>query len=286
MKPLIPAEYYDTPAVIPEFMEANERRINHQMGVGEAFALAQARQLPSGDSFERIMDSLGPVIKDQSRNMESSVCSIGTMWMYGVFQFYRADRMMQLLGPQGVVEEMFQLNVKDMIPEHVPGCVPTDPFQVQARAHAGNFTFNITPYSLHEINSVTRKLFNLQLMRAGFPIDWWTLAEVFDIKNFGSRPMIDDPERPGAKREAETIFESWLAQQEIVARMQQATAPPGPGGAPGSGGPPSGTPPGGGSPNGPPAPGHHPEGRPPSGQNPPALEQKSDGRSIIRESKR
>ncbi len=294
MKPLIPPQYLDLPAIVPEVMEQNERRINHQMGVGEALALAQARQLPSGDSFERIMDALGPLIKDQSRNMESGVRDLGEMWKYCVFQFYQAPRLMEILGPKGVVEETIQYRPGDLIPANIPGISMDAPRFERARKHASNFTFAVAPYSLHELNSVTRKLFHLQLMRSGFPVDWWTLADVFDLKNFGPKPMIDDPERPGSKKEAQTMLELWIAQMEIMTRFQAALQAQVQGMMGGIGGGAGG--PGGGGPPPKPGPGalggagmfgpHRPEGRPPTAQNPPAMEQKSDGRPIIRESKR
>lgn len=299
MKPLIPAEYLDVPALVPEFMEQNERRISDQMGVADASALAQARQLPSGDSLERIMESLGPIIKDQSRNMEESFCLLGNFWKSNVFQFYRAPRLMQMLGQNGVIEEEFEMNPGDLIPETVPGAPPEAPKYLLARHHSNNFTFSVTPYSLHEINSVTRKLFFLQLTRSGFPIDWWTLAEAFDLRNFGNKPLIDDPEKPGQKREVATILEAWVEQQQIQLRMQaaamgmqaQMAAQYGgqqPGGQPGGGGaPPQGAVPGGGAPVGSSGPGgiKKPEGRPPTAQNPPAMTQGSGGRPIVRESK-
>ncbi len=279
MRPLLPPEYLNVPQVIPEVMQQNEQRLTHQMGVVDAQALARARQLPSGDSLEHLMDLMGPLIKDQSRNMEYSVTQFGGMWKYCVFQFYNASRMMEMFGPQGVLEETFEFKPGDLLPGIVPGASVDTPQHERARKHASNFVFSIAPYSLHELNSISRKLFHLQLTRSGFPIDWWTLADVFDLRNFGKPPMIDDPDEPGQKREASTIFEKWLAQQEIMARFQAAQQPP-----PGAGGGPPGA--------GAPGPGggftavHKPTGRPPSGQNPPAMEVKSDGRPIIRESKR
>lgn len=276
IKPLLPPEYFNLPAIVPELIEANERRITHYMGVADAAALARARQLPSGDTLERLMESMGPLIKDQSRNMEAAIRDQGEMWKSLVFQFYHSPRLMQMLGPNNEVEAEFQYRPGDLIPEKVPGVMPSVPYFERARQHSTNFTFSVTPYSLHELNSLTRKLFHLQLMRAGFPIDWWTLADVFDIKNFGKKPMVDDPDDPGQKREANSILELWLAQKEIELRFQAAAAgmaaPGGPGGPPAGGGPPP--------------PGHKPTGRPPTAQNPPALEMKSDGRPIIRESKR
>lgn len=286
-RPLLPVNYYEFPAYIPELVTQNEGRITHQMGVADAVALSRARQLPAGDSIDKIMESLGPLIRDQSRNMEQSIRGIGEMWKSDFFQFISARRRMELIGPDGVSNEDFDYDPGTMIPNgqtvekyvaesgttidmeqtDVHGNVP---YFTRARWHKDNFQFTIIPYSLHELNSITRKLFHLQLMRTGFPIDWWTLADLFDIKNFGEPPKFRDPES-GELRNATTVMEKYVVQMEIqqriAAALQQASAP-------GGGGP---------------MPGKKPVGRPPTGAEPPVLEQKSTDagtRSTIRESRR
>ena len=129
----------------------------------------------------------------------------------------------------------------------------------RARWHKDNFNFSVLPYSLHEFNSMSRKLFYIQLQGRGFPLDPWTLAELFDIRNFGELPTIPDPETGGV-RKAQTIFERWLAWMEIQAKIQQAA--------------------GGGQQQG------GRRGRPPTAQTGPTLENKGGVRPIVRESKR
>lgn len=294
IKPLLPFQFYEFPSYIPELVKANEARITHQMGVADAQAMARARQLPAGDSIDKIMEALGPVIRDQSRNMEESIRAMGEMWKSRFFQFITAPRRMELIGPDGLAEEDFDYDPGTLIPaaeqtvemrkkRDDEGSGYYEAFEskfkeanteggdrfVRARWHMNNFTFSVVPYSLHELNSITRKLFHLQLMRSGFPVDWWTLSELFDIKNFGEYPKVPDPDNPGGMKSAETILERWLAQKQITARMAAAEAQAAGGGGGGGGGAPSQA------------------GRPPSGKAAPTLEQKSgDGgtRSTIRES--
>ena len=52
--------------------------------------LARARQLPSGDSQEKLLETLGPLVKDQSRNMEQPIRAIGEMWKSNFMQFITA----------------------------------------------------------------------------------------------------------------------------------------------------------------------------------------------------
>lgn len=280
--PFLPVNYYEFPAYIPALVTENEARLTKQMGVADAVALSRARQLPAGDTLDKILESLGPLIKDQSRNMEESIRGVGELWKSNFFQFISAKRRMEMIGPDGVSDEDFDYDPGYMVPLTIPlekledGSWGGAHFQ-RARWHKDQFAFSVVPYSLHELNSITRKLFHLQLMRSGFPVDWWTLADLFDIKNFGEPPMFTDPET-GEKRQAQTVMEKYIVQLEIQQRVQaalmQATAQA-QGQAQGGGG-------GMGI-------GQKGPGRPPTGAEPPVLEQKSTDagtRSTIRESRR
>lgn len=290
--PLLPYQWYEYP---PHYLQAQQQlqaMIKDQMGVADASAMARARQLPSGDSVEKMMEQLGPLIKDQSRNMEESIRHMGEQWKSCFFQFYTAARRMQINGPDGLADEDYDYRPGTLIPYYddhdwqkafAPDVAPNmktiemrrkfgapDEWEAyfarnevvpqfeRARWHKDNFTFSVTPYSLHEFNSVSRKLFYIQLQGRGFPLDPWTLAELFDIRNFGELPTIEDPAKPGEMKKATTIIERWLAWMKIQATIQQGM--------------------GGGQPRR--------TGRPPTAQQSPTLENKGGVRPIVRESKR
>src|SRR5215472_7649361 len=293
MGPLLPFQWYEYP---PHYLQAQQMlqsMMKDQMGIADASAMARARQLPSGDSVEKLLEQLGPLIKDQSRNMEESIRSLGEQWKSCFFQFYTAAKRMQILGPDGLAEEDYDYRPGTLIPyadeEAWKSAGGPDMRSIEmrrrfgapeeweayfargeivpqferARWHKDNFSFTVTPYSLHEFNSVSRKLFYIQLQSRGFPLDPWTLAELFDIKNFGELPTIPDP-NSGELRKAQTILERWLAWMQMQARIQQSLG----GGQPGAGG----------------AGGRKP-GRPPTAQTTPTMENKGGVRPIVRESK-
>lgn len=291
--PMMPFNWYQTDAGIVEAAaKILPALLKEQMGVADVTAMARARQLPSGDSTEKLLEAMGPLVKDQSRNMESTVRDLGEMWKSDWFQFATAARRMQMFGLEGVSEEDFDYEPGTLIPlayrrnpdgtyqmqddkrvtynmEEKDGMwriapdtgLSMHPLAVQhferARWHKGNFTFNVTPYSLHELNSTSRKLFMFQLMKVGFPLSWWTLAEMFDVKNFG--PCMVPDNKSGGMREARNEIERWTAQLEIQARVAAAT---------GAGQ--------GGKKNG--------RGRPETFQKSPRLEPKAGGDSTIRTS--
>ena len=291
MGPLLPYQWYEYPAHYLQAQQMLTGMMKEQMGIADASAMARARQLPSGDSVEKLLEQLGPLIKDQSRNMEESVRSLGEQWKSCFFQFYTAAKRMQILGPEGLAEEDYDYRPGTLIPyadeEAWKSAGGPDMKSVEmrrkfgapeeweayfargeivpqferARWHKDNFSFTVTPYSLHEFNSVSRKLFYIQLQSRGFPLDPWTLAELFDIKNFGEVPTIPDP-NSGELRKAQTILERWLAWMQMQARIQQSLGGGQQGGA-----------------------GGRKTGRPPTAQTTPTLENKGGVRPIVRESK-
>jgi hypothetical protein len=290
MGPLLPYQWYEYP---PHYLQAQtmlQQMMKDQMGVADATSMARARQLPSGDSLEKLMEQLGPLIKDQSRNMEEAIRNLGEFWKSNFFQFYTAGRRMQLIGEDGISQEDFDYQPGTLIPYNdetawrdAGGPQMNTPEQrrrfgapeiweamfakgeavpqfERARWHKDNFQFTVLPYSLHEFNSMSRKLFYIQLQSRGFPLDPWTLADLFDIRNFGEIPNIPDMET-GGTRKAQTIFEKWVAWMNIQQEIQQAM--------------------GGGQPQG-----QQRRGRPPTAAQPPTMENKGGVRPIVRESKR
>jgi hypothetical protein len=285
--PMVPVQYLQTqPAHLEMMAKIIPSVIKEQMGVADVSALARARQTPAGDSTEKILEAMGPLVKDQSRNMEEGVRLLGEMWKSDWFQFATASRRMQMLGPEGVTEEDFDFDPGTLIPlEYDPQDKGEDKPRrtlpmaasadgswnyapdgsgarmpdlaanafMRARWHTHNFSFSVTPYSLHELNSTSRKLFLLQAMKVGFPLSWWSQAELFDFKNFGPC-MFKDPET-GEMREARNEIEKYTVQLEIQARIAQAI-----GGGGGKGGK-----------------GHGQRGRPESFATAPTMESKRGG---------
>lgn len=181
---------YDVPQWIIEHLQAQEERMSDLMGLKDLTALAKARQTPSSDSIEKLMELAGPLVTDMSRNMERSMRELGDMFKAYVFQFYTAPRRVQILGKDGITEDDFYYRPGSLIPSHLPGEDPLAPkSKEQDRAfwHMNNFLFHVTPNSMHQITQMTKKMLYLQLWRdQRFPISPQTVAEALDIPNWGT----------------------------------------------------------------------------------------------------
>lgn len=277
---------YDVPNWIIEHLQNQEERMGDLMGLKDLTALAKARQTPSSDSIEKLMELAGPLVTDMSRNMESSMREVGDMFKSYVFQFYTAPRRVQILGKDGVTEEDFYYRPGTLIPAAMPGEDPLAPKsreQDRALWHMNNFLFHVTPNSLHQITQMTKKMLYLQLWRdQRFPISPQTVAEALDIPNWGTLEGATELDKwIGYMRMQNELQTQLMVRQQMAAMQLQQMA---------GGGQDPATAMMGGLAAGVQAgqlTGHNPqEGRPPTAQNPPQIVQKDGGeRTTIAESR-
>ena len=306
IRPILDPGYYDVPQWIPNVIAANDEMMKYISGVNDFQAIAKARQLPSSDTVEKIMEMAGPLVTDVSRNMEASLGKLGEMIKCLFFEFYTVARRVQRLGDQGVDEhDTDYYEPSNMIPSHSDDENKEEPSkytQVQrAQRYMNSFFFKITPNSLHQITQMSRKLLYIQLQKAGMPIDPWTMATLNDLPNFGPAPagtttmlqrwvawekmkgeLTSDIQDKAMEKQAATQLKIQIRQAQAI----QAAS----GGAPGQGGPPQPNQPPepgsagdmGGTPGPGPALGHNAPGRPPSFSGTPTIQNKDGGtRSTI-----
>lgn len=251
--------HYDVPQSIPAHVQWLMSKQGELMGTSQARDLAKASQIPSAESIDKLTELTGPLTTKMSRRMETAIELLGEQFKWLAFEFYTTARRIQVLGDDGITEHDLDIDPGNMVPAELPDhpeLTGAANRHQRARLYAAKFRFHIVPNSMYQITQFTKKLVLLQLQKLGFPIDWWTIAEAFDLANFGPAP-----------KEANTMMERWIAQQHIqrelaieaakeTAQAQadvQATMQGG-GGA---------------------------EGRPPSFSAPPRLEQKTDGPASV-----
>jgi hypothetical protein len=283
MSPLVPEQFYNIEQGVFKHLDTLRDELDYVMVVKDMAAVMKANQIPSDQTIDKLLELAGPLVADIGRGMERVVTELGVMMGSNFFQFYDAQRRYSLLGKDGVTTEDFDYDPGSLIPSHIVGENPAIPSPTsqgdRARWYSRQFMFEVDPGTMLDLNNLTRKMGLMQLWRAGFPIDPWTLAEAWGIENFGPAP-----------EGANTVIQKWaawlkessqftavitaLAQLKGASVMAQAgVMPQQTNGAPA---PPTGAP--GQEQKGP--------GRPPSAGAAPHIEQKDGGtRSTVSESK-
>ena len=153
----------------------------------------------------------GPIVQDISRDMEMPLQQLGEMTKYLILQYMTTGRIMQYVGEDGISPEIFDYNPETLVPSHLP--TEADKFQnaepsstpkiIRARHYAENLRFMITPYSVHEIVQMQKKLGMIQLKKAGVWISSKTIAETWNVPNYGNVGGNTEVERYWAEKELE-----------------------------------------------------------------------------------
>src|SRR4029077_18765631 len=119
-----------------------------------------------------------------------------------------------------------------LVPSHLPGEV-TDRASsadkiTRARTFADNLRFFILPNSLHEMTQMAMKLGLIQLRKAGVKVDSQTIAEAWELPNYGTIPGNTVLERVQAEQEQD--LEN-AARLQAIAGAEGLTPPGTPPGA-------------------------------------------------------
>jgi hypothetical protein len=200
--------YQQVPQWILESQDKTEARMDNQAGTADLQALVKART-SGADGMEKFLQAIGPIAQDMVRQQESSIARLMEILKFMFFQWYRADRRMKIGGDDMLTKEDFEYKSGDMIPESQPG-EPKLSYLQRARRHIAGFYCSIVPGSLHKIPQLTEQLKYMQLaMRGVVPIDWWTLAKIFNIPNFGKAP-----------EGCNTVMQKFMAQKMLEQEMR------------------------------------------------------------------
>jgi len=197
-----PAEYYDVPDFIPKYVEFLYQKLKDILSLESSYALTQARQTPAADTLQKMLEMLGPIAEDRARSVEAAVVEIGHQMLYNFFQFYTFEKRMRVLGPDGASKEDKDYDPLTLVPAGGRGKTRRE----RAMAHINKIKFLVTPRSIHEINSMSRKMLYLQLQRGGFPIDSETVGKACDIPRLGEIP-------------GDTVFEKYVNEQKAKIRV-------------------------------------------------------------------
>lgn len=193
---ILPEHLLEVPDWFFKLMDHYNQGMDYQLGLKDITALAKLRANTDASSLEKIMEVMGPIVQDISRDMEQPMQQCGEAVKYLILQYMTTRRIMEYTGEDGITPETFDYDPESLIPSHLPseirqfedGAPSGTPKIERARHFAENLRFSITPYSLHEITQMARKLGLIQLKKAGIWVSSQTIAEAWNIPNYGHVP--------------------------------------------------------------------------------------------------
>lgn len=271
LRPPMPEWCYNIPEWLFKVIEILQGAIMRQLGLDQIKALEQMRS--SLTDPEQLMDMEGPIVMGTSRSMEQGMRDLGVMVMYLILQYMTTAQVMQIVGAEAIAPEVFDYSPEMVIPSHLPGEQTIDAegkattsgadVFTRAKNFAKNIKLFITPHSLHYIAQNKFKLNILAAQGRGIVLDPETMANAFEIPNWGTI------EGSTVKEKVFNWAKEQLSEKADIMKLQQALGMVPPPGAEGDGKP---------------GPDKGKGGRPQTAQHPPRLKQKgmaSGGRPVV-----
>lgn len=208
---ILPESFYDVPQFIFAWLEHLNQGLDYQLGLRDISALAKLRANVDAEAVEKIMDVMGPIVQDISRDMESPIQQLGEMLKYTILQYMTTARVMQYIGEERTPRILFDYDPESLIPSHLPyesnraaqGLGSEVEKIVRMRHFADNLRFLVTPYSVHELMQISRKLGLLSLKKEGVWISSQTIAETWNVPNYGNVGGANEIDRYWKEKEVE-----------------------------------------------------------------------------------
>lgn len=216
-------------------IEHLEHTMDYQMGIADINAMARARGLiGQEDAAEKLIMASGPIAKQLTRGVERFIAGIGNQTKYIIPQYYPVRTLMQYVGPDRITQHTYDYDPEKMIPSHMPGEEVHDenqqpkqsiyPLYRRARWFCENLRFLIAPHTAHELIQMSHKLGLIQLRKAGVQISSKTIAEAWNIANFGGPDGATEYERFFAEQE-DVAMQAFRIKQVMDALQQTGVEP-------------------------------------------------------------
>lgn len=244
------------------YLKDRAEDITGAKAITQAFSMAEAEQIPAGESIEKMMRFAGAPNRSVSRQLERAQTEVGLMQAYNIGEFYDLKRRYAMAGEDGTGPQDFDFDPNSLIPaytngdyaEHggVDGDRILDPRPRMDRArdfYQYRFALYVEPGTLMESAKDKKRMMTL-LLRSHQDMDLYTTLRECGYKDIGPAPQSN-------------IYERVMAEKQLVQLAEQAA-----GAGAGAGG-------GGGSSSG--AGPSSKQGRPNSFQKPPHMEGANSG---------
>jgi hypothetical protein len=237
MRPPMPEWCYNVPEWVMKVVEFLQATILRQLGHDQIKALEKLRGNISDP--EKLLDAEGPTVMGTSRSMERGFRDLAEMLKFLIIQYMPVRTLIDYLGTDGIPATVFDYAPDMVIPSHMPGEQTVDAsgqpvdsttdVLTRAKTFARNLRTFMTPHSMHYIAQAKQRLDTLALLGKGVPVDPETLANIFDLPNWGP---IDGST---IKEKVLSWAKEQITQKAEIAKLEKAEGlvPPEPEGKPG-----------------------------------------------------
>lgn len=204
-----------------KFVEYLKSVEEQQLGINDLGSLVNMKLNVSSDSFDKALESIGPIAKGIAATMEASNAKVAYRLKFLIPQYIDTKRIIEYIGPDNITPETSDFDPATLVPSHMPDemlgkLYPFDEINGQkiprpsqydklqrAKLFARNLRLISVPSTLLKITQLQEQTKFLAIKGRGAPISWHTVMKKLGVENYG--------EIPGA-----TEFEKWVNEEKAM----------------------------------------------------------------------
>jgi hypothetical protein len=192
-----------------------------QLGMNDLTALVNMKMNISTDSFDKALESVGPIAKGIAATMEAGNAKVAYRMKFLIMQYLPTARVIEYIGADNVTPEQFDFDPDHIVPSHMAdemlpgGHLPFDVIEgmhiprpsmydrlERAKIFARGLRLISVPSTLLKITQLQEQTKILALYGRGFPIPPDYVAEKLGIEKWGEIP-------------GDTLLQKWVNWRKI-----------------------------------------------------------------------
>lgn len=202
-----------------KMVEMLEKMRQKALGLNDLGSLAQLKFNLSGETADKLLETIGPIAKGIAANMQVAQSKIAHMLKFMVGQYYTTNQLLSFIGPDAVSVQTYDFDPNSIIPSHLPhesqlqkeGKDSSYSKIERAKWFATNLQVISVPSQLLNVTQMQDQLKWLNFLQRGFPISFSTAFKKLGVENWG--------DSPGA-----TEFDKWEWEQFRIIEMKAKAA--------------------------------------------------------------
>ena len=103
-----------------KFLDFLMKMREQQLGIQDLGNLANLKFNISGETMDKALEEIGPIAKGIAAGMEAANAKVALQLKTMIIQWYDTGRVIQIIGPDNITQEVFDFDPASMVPSHMP----------------------------------------------------------------------------------------------------------------------------------------------------------------------
>ena len=171
--------------------EMDGAAIKAALGLTDIATQREIKGNMSDNAFDKMVSNLGPVAKGIAVNQWIANSKDADMLKYNIPQYFPVDKIIDMIGPEGVGVETYDNDPNSLVPSHLPGedaeSMSAHSRRDRAKWYAERLRVINTPAQLLNVTHIEERMAQMYLLQQKVPVDLETTMEKIGVPDYSVR---------------------------------------------------------------------------------------------------